>query len=72
MLFLPGTGGDEATLWASDLMRMYERYAALKGWKLNYTSVSNADAGGYKEVVAQVCGGSHGCGGVGLGRNNLS
>jgi len=51
-----GTGGDEATLWASDLMRMYERYAALKGWKLNYTSVSNADAGGYKEVVAQITG----------------
>jgi peptide chain release factor 1 len=51
-----GTGGEEAALFAADLFRMYQRYADLKGWKVQVLSASDADAGGYKEVVASVTG----------------
>ena len=51
-----GTGGDEAALFASDLFRMYERYAAEQGWKVEAISASASDIGGYKEVVANVSG----------------
>ena len=51
-----GTGGDEAALFAGDLFRMYERYAALKGWKVELLSASEGDAGGYKEVIATITG----------------
>jgi peptide chain release factor 1 len=51
-----GTGGDEAALFAADLFRMYERYAASQGWKLETISVSASDIGGFKEVVASVTG----------------
>ena len=51
-----GTGGDEAALFAGDLFRMYERYAALKGWKVETLSASEGDAGGYKEVIATITG----------------
>lgn len=53
-----GTGGDEATLFAGDLLRMYERYAASKGWRLEIIEASASDAGGYREVIAEVGGGS--------------
>jgi peptide chain release factor 1 len=51
-----GTGGDEASLFAGDLFRMYERYAALQGWKVEMISASEGSVGGYKEVVAAVRG----------------
>jgi peptide chain release factor 1 len=49
-----GTGGDEAALFAGDLFRMYQRYAATHGWKLEVESESEGDAGGFKEVVASI------------------
>ena len=51
-----GTGGDEASLFAGDLFRMYERYATLQGWKVEVISASEGSVGGYKEVVAAVRG----------------
>jgi peptide chain release factor 1 len=51
-----GTGGSEAALFAGDLFRMYERYAAGKGWKVEVLSASDGDAGGYKEIIATVTG----------------
>ncbi|MEM1047605.1 MAG: peptide chain release factor 1 [Pseudomonadota bacterium] len=51
-----GTGGDEAALFAGDLFRMYQRYAEARGWKVNVMSISDGDAGGYKEIIAEVKG----------------
>jgi peptide chain release factor 1 len=51
-----GTGGDEAALFAGDLFRMYERYAAKQGWKVEVISASEGSMGGYKEIVAEVRG----------------
>jgi peptide chain release factor 1 len=51
-----GTGGEEAALFAADLFRMYQRYADLKGWKVQVLSTSDADAGGFKEVIASISG----------------
>ncbi|MEO1043842.1 MAG: peptide chain release factor 1 [Pseudomonadota bacterium] len=51
-----GTGGDEAALFAGDLYRMYERFAADQGWRVEMISANAADQGGYKEVVANVTG----------------
>ena len=51
-----GTGGDEASLFAGDLFRMYERYAAKEGWKTEILSASEGTMGGYKEIVAQISG----------------
>ncbi len=51
-----GTGGLEAALFAGDLFRMYERYAARSGWKVELVSASEGDAGGYKEIIATVSG----------------
>ena len=51
-----GTGGDEASLFAGDLVRMYERYAALKNWKFDILSVSEGTVGGYKEAIASIVG----------------
>ncbi len=51
-----GTGGDEAALFAGDLYRMYERYAAEQGWKIAMISASSSDVGGFKEVVAHITG----------------
>ncbi len=51
-----GTGGDEAALFAADLYRMYERYAAEQGWRIEPISVNASDIGGYKEVVANITG----------------
>ena len=51
-----GTGGDEAALFAGDLFRMYERYAAKQGWKTEVISLSEGTKGGLKEVVAEVSG----------------
>ena len=51
-----GTGGEEAALFAADLFRMYSRYAEGRRWKVEILSMSEASAGGYKEVVALVSG----------------
>ena len=51
-----GTGGDEASLFAGDLFRMYERYAAKQGWKVEMVSASEGTVGGYKEIIAEVSG----------------
>jgi peptide chain release factor 1 len=51
-----GTGGDEAALFAGDLFRMYQRYAALHGWKVEIDSVSEGEVGGYKEIIASING----------------
>ncbi len=46
-----GVGGEEAALFAADLYRMYSRYAETRGWKQEMISMTEADAGGYKEVI---------------------
>ncbi len=51
-----GTGGDEAALFAGDLLRAYMRYADAHHWKVAMVSASESDAGGYKEVVVSVSG----------------
>lgn len=52
----PGTGGDEAALFAGDLLRMYQRYAELRGWKLEIIEEQLTELGGVKEVVAHIKG----------------
>jgi peptide chain release factor 1 len=51
-----GTGGDEAALFAADLFRMYERFAAEQGWRVETISANASDIGGFKEIVANVAG----------------
>jgi peptide chain release factor 1 len=51
-----GTGGDEATLFAAEIFRMYSRYAETQGWKMEVTSSSESSVGGLKEVIALVTG----------------
>jgi peptide chain release factor 1 len=51
-----GTGGDEASLFAGDLFRMYERYAAKQGWKVEVISASEGTIGGFKEIIAEIRG----------------
>ena len=51
-----GTGGDEAALFAGDLYRMYERYAATRGWRVELVSASAGEMGGFKEIIASVTG----------------
>ena len=51
-----GTGGDEAALFAGNLFRMYERYAAKQGWKVEIVTASEGAMGGYKEIVAEIRG----------------
>ena len=51
-----GTGGDEAGLFAGDLLRMYQRYAESQGWRFELMSASGTDLGGYKEAVANISG----------------
>src|ERR1041385_2469902 len=51
-----GTGGDEAALFAGNLFRMYERYAAKQGWKVELVAASEGSMGGYKEIIAEIRG----------------
>jgi peptide chain release factor 1 len=51
-----GTGGDEAALFAGDLFRMYERFAAKQGWKVEMVSASEGAMGGFKEIIAEIRG----------------
>jgi peptide chain release factor 1 len=53
-----GTGGDEASIWAGDLLRMYTRYAQDQGWQVKLLSESLAEMGGFKEVVLEIQGDS--------------
>ncbi|WP_299545865.1 peptide chain release factor 1 [uncultured Tateyamaria sp.] len=52
----PGTGGDEAALFAGDLLRMYQRYAETRGWKIDIVEEQATELGGIKEVVAHITG----------------
>ena len=51
-----GTGGDEAALFAADLLRMYERYAEINGWKFELMDMSGSDLGGIRDAVASISG----------------
>ncbi len=51
-----GTGGDEASIFAGDLFRMYQRYTETKGWKMELINMSENQLGGYKEIVVKVSG----------------
>src|SRR6476660_9837138 len=51
-----GTGGDEAALFAGDLLRMYQRFAETQGWRFELISASASDVGGYKEAIASISG----------------
>jgi len=51
-----GTGGDEAALFAGDLLRMYQRFAQLQGWRTEILSLSDSDLGGVREAVMEVAG----------------
>ena len=51
-----GTGGDEAALFANELLRMYQRYAEDQNWKVEYLSISESEKGGMKEVIAKISG----------------
>jgi len=51
-----GTGGDEAALFAGDLLNMYQRYCALQGWKSEILALSESDLGGFKEAMLEVQG----------------
>lgn len=53
-----GTGGDEASIWAGDLVRMYSRYAQTQGWQVKLVSESLGEMGGFKEVVLEIQGDS--------------
>lgn len=53
-----GTGGDEASIWAGDLVRMYSRYAESQNWRIKLVSESLADMGGFKEAVLEIQGDS--------------
>ncbi|MCX7890219.1 MAG: peptide chain release factor 1 [Rhodobacteraceae bacterium] len=50
----PGTGGEEAALFAADLLRMYQRYAEAKGWRFDLLELSESDLGGVREAVARI------------------
>ena len=52
----PGTGGDEAALFAGDLLRMYNRYAESRGWRFEVIEEQATELGGIKEVIAQIKG----------------
>ena len=51
-----GTGGDEASIFAGDLFRMYSKYCEKKGWRMEISNVNEGTSGGYKEIVATVSG----------------
>ncbi len=51
-----GTGGDEASIFAGDLFRMYARFAEKKGWKVSVVSANEGEHGGFKEIIARVVG----------------
>jgi peptide chain release factor 1 len=51
-----GTGGEEASLFAADLFRMYEKFAESSGWRVEIMSASETDSGGFKEIIANISG----------------
>ena len=52
----PGTGGEEASLFAGDLLRMYQRYAEAKGWRFEMIELAETELGGVKEAIANIQG----------------
>jgi peptide chain release factor 1 len=53
-----GTGGDEASLFASDLLNMYQRFSQRKGWRFEIMELSHSESGGYKEAICNISGNS--------------
>ncbi|MCP6757813.1 MAG: peptide chain release factor 1 [Fischerella sp. CENA71] len=53
-----GTGGEEASIWAGDLVRLYSRYADTQGWRVKLVSESLAEMGGFKEAILEIQGDS--------------
>ena len=51
-----GTGGDEASIFAGDLFRLYTKFCEQKGWKIEINNFTEGTAGGYKEIIADVRG----------------
>ena len=51
-----GTGGDEASIFAGDIFKMYSKFCERKGWRLEVTNISEGTSGGYKEIVATISG----------------
>lgn len=51
-----GAGGDEAAIFSGDLYRMYSRYAEAQGWQVEFTSASQSEKGGYKEIILRIIG----------------
>jgi peptide chain release factor 1 len=51
-----GTGGDEASIFAGDLFRMYSKFCEIKKWKLDITNISQGTVGGFKEIIAKISG----------------
>jgi len=51
-----GTGGDEASIFAGDLFKMYEKYAAVKGWKIELVDFNTGTTGGFKEIIFEISG----------------
>ena len=51
-----GTGGDEAALFAGDLLRMYQRFSEAQNWKFELLSISDSEKGGFKEVISKISG----------------
>ena len=56
MEFRAGTGGDEASIFAGDLFRLYTKFCSKKKWQLEFINISKSDAGGFKEVIFSVNG----------------
>ena len=52
----PGTGGEEAALFAGDLLRMYQRHAEAQGWRVEMVELASSDLGGVREAVARIVG----------------
>ncbi len=51
-----GTGGDEASIFAGDIFKMYSKFCEKKGWRLEVTNISEGTSGGFKEIVATITG----------------
>ncbi len=52
----PGTGGEEASLFAADLLRMYQKYAEARGWQVQMISIAETEIGGLREAVMRIAG----------------
>ena len=53
-MFFAGTGGDEAAIWAGDLLKLYTKYATSQGWNTKVVSISEGEMGGCREATVEV------------------